>query len=83
MGDRAEQWGLQQPRDACPAKRHFDAELIKNKKAGQAEQAGLDSPQLVMSRMAPKFLVRGIQWVILPLICTGEYTVRIRFGRLK
>lgn len=81
--DRAEQRGLRQPGDTCLAKRHLDSELIKNKKAGQAEQAGLDSPQLVVSRMAPKFLFRGIRWVVLLLICTGEYTVRIRFGRLR
>lgn len=46
----------QQPGDACPAKRRLDSELIKNKKAGQAERAGWDTPQGVMSRIVPKFL---------------------------
>lgn len=47
--------GAQPPRDACPARRHLDSEMIKNKKAGQAEEAGLDSPQPVISRTAPSF----------------------------
>lgn len=64
--------GAQLPGNACPAKRHLDSELIKNKQAGQAEPAGLDSPQLVISVMAPKFLLRGIQWIILALICAGN-----------
>lgn len=64
--------GPQPPGDTCPAKRHLDSEMIKNKKAGQAEWAELNSPQLVISRRAPKFLLRAIQWIILLSICAGN-----------